>query len=355
MIPRMLAHHGSPNGSWPPAETTPPIPPREHQRIPRRSWPPRQPTVRRHTIQLLLAAAFGVALMFGLLMLAVRYAESDWSKKNMQARSRHGSLPASATSPTAPPLPSWRYTPPPRAVAYTLERLNGDALLPNQWLILGRGLSNKTDPKLALRTLWMALAVSGESVAMNNDFGVAYLEQKRLTEAVTQFQTALQMQPGFAPTLFNLALCAIAHRNPGEASLWLGRYLGQRPTDATALRLQATLLVQTGRPDEALLLLEKFLRDQPPTQPLFLEAAQIAARLQQNAKALRYLEIALNGHPIQAIVRTYQSAIFRDIRLSGDGDALAARLAKNARIAYSAPVGEEVILPIRVTPDALIR
>jgi hypothetical protein len=65
--------------------------------------------------------------------------------------------------------------------------------------------------------------------------------------------------------------------------------------------------------------------------------------------------VALNGNPIQAVVRTYQSALFRDIRLSGDGDDLAARLAKSARIAYSTPVSEDTVLPIRVTPDALLR
>ncbi len=355
MIPRMLSHDGSQNGSPFPADPPPAIPPREHQRAPRRPWPPRQPTARRHTIQMLMAAGFGVVLMFGLLMLAVRYAESDWHKKNMQARSHHGTTATPTAAATKATAACWKYTLPPAAVPHTLERLGGDAILPNHWLVLGRGLSNKTDPKLTLRALWLAMSVSGESVGMNNDFGVAYLEQKRIGEAVTQFQAALQLHPGFPPTLFNLALCAIAQRNPAEASQWLGRYLGQRPTDETALRLQATLLVQTGRADEALLLLEKFLRDQPPTQPLYLEAAQIAARLRQNAKALRYLEVALNGNPIQAVVRTYQSALFRDIRLSGDGDDLAARLAKSARIAYSTPVSEDTVLPIRVTPDALLR
>ena len=32
-----------------------------------------------------------------------------------------------------------------------------------------------------------------------------------------------------------------------------------------------------------------------------------------------------------------------------------ARLAKSARIAYSTPVSEDTVLPIRVTPDALLR
>ena len=123
-----------------------------------------------------------------------------------------------------------------------------------------------------------------------------------------------------------------------------------------ALRLQSTLLSQLGRPLEALLLLEKFLKGQPPQQPLFLEAAVLAARLGQNGNAIRYLETALNGNPIQAVVRTYQSTVFREIRLSGEGDKLSTRMADKARAAFGTPVPDTEIQPLRATtPEIKIR
>ena len=82
----------------------------------------------------------------------------------------------------------------------------------------------------------------------------------------------------------------------------------------------------------------------------------MAARRGQTGKALRYLETALNGNPIQSVVRTYQSAGFREIRLSGEGDRLAARMAERARMAFSSPIPAEDIQPLRETPpEAIVR
>ncbi len=64
----------------------------------------------------------------------------------------------------------------------------------------------------------------------------------------------------------------------------------------------------------------------------------LAARLGQNGNALRYLDTAMNGNPIQTVVRAYQSPAFREIRLSGEGDELAARMADKARVAFGTPI-----------------
>lgn len=332
------------------------IPPRTHYRTPRNAMIPPQPTMRTHTIRMLIATGIGLVLMFALLMLAVQYAQHDWSRKNQRARSAHAAHPAVADS-SAPAHAGWTYELPPSATRRELKRLRGDDFVPNQWLILGRGLSSKTDPGLVIRALRMAMAGGGETVGIKNDLGAVYLEQKRLPEALEQFQAAQQIRPGFPPTLFNLALGAISAREPAEALRYLSQYLGQRPGDTTALRLQATLLAQVGRPQDALNTLEKFLRDQKPEQPLFLEAAQLAARLGHSRKALLYLETAMSGNSIQAVVRTYQSSAFREIRLSGEGDALAARIAEKARLAFSSPIPDEDIQPIRgaTAPEAIVR
>ena len=345
-----------PRQPTPAASASGSIPPREHYRPRRNASSPPQPSLRTHTIRLAVATAIGLVVMFILLMLAVKYAEHDWSLKNQRARTQPSQrLATSKTEAAAAPV-GWTYELPPGATQRQLDRLATDPMSRNGWLILARGLSSKTEARLVLASLRMAMAIDGESAEIKNDLGAAYLRQKRMKNAIEQFDAATQIHPGFAPALYNLALCAISDRNPAAAIQWLGRYLGQRPDDTTALRLQATLLTQMGRPADALLMLEKFLKTQSPSQPLFLEASQLAARLGQTGKALRYLETALNGNSIQSVVRAYQSGVFREIRLSGEGDRLAAVMAGKARLAFSSPIPEEDIQPLReATPEAIVR
>ena len=336
-----------------------PIPPRTYHRPLRSSAVVIPPRVKDRTVRLMVATAIGVALMLGLLMLAVKFAQRDWSEKNQRAKTSHAPKPSapasdSAATPKAPE--GWKYELPAAATQRQLARLATSRLSANDWLILARGLSDKENPQMVLACLRMAMAIGGENAEMKNDLGAVYLQQKRMKEAGAQFRAAEEILPGFAPARFNLALCAIAERDPEKAVRLLGQYLGRRPDDIAALRLQSTLLSQLGRPQEALHMLEKFLKDQPPKQPLFLEAAVLAARLGQNGNAIRYLETALNGNSIQSVILTYQSAVFRDVRLSGEGDKLSARLADKARAAFGAPVPDTEIQPLRATaPEIKIR
>ena len=313
--------------------------------------------MRTHVIRLLVATALSFALMFALLMLAVQYLKRDWTRKQQRAWASGVHRPAEAPPEEPAVATGWTYAVTPAATDLYLAQLAIEPLSrKNGWLILARGLADKTDAGLVISALRMAMALDGENADVRNDFGAAYLQQRRMRQAADQFAAAEQIRPGFAPALYNLALCAISDRQPERAVRGLGQYLGQRPEDVTALRLQATLLSQLGRTDHALLLLEKFLKTQPPDQPLFLEAAQLAARLGQTGKALRYLETALNGNSIQAVVRTYQSGVFREIRLSGEGDRLAARMAERARMAFSSPISDADIQPLRETPpEAIVR
>jgi len=342
-------------GTTPPGGNT--IPPRRRFRPSRQETIPPQPSLRRHTLRLAAATGLGILLMLGLLMLAMRYAQRDWQRKNQLARrggQTGGQTEASAWTSNGTP-PGRAYTPPPRVVDLCLERLTSDPFIPNAWLLLGRGLVDRQNARTAEDALRMAMAVSGENAVMKNDLGAALLQQNRLVPAEREFRAALQIEPGFPPAIFNLALCAIADRQPALGTELLAQYLARRPDDAAAYRLQATLLAQLGRRREALILLEKFLRRQPPEQPLFLDAALLAARLGENGNALRYLETALNGNSIQAVVRAYQSPAFRDIRLSGEGDALASRMAARARVTFSVPIPVQDYQPQRAPLRAIVR
>lgn len=285
--------------------------------------------------------------MLILLMMAVQYAKRDWRQKNQRARGSGAGKAAAAEAATADETPrGWAYELRPMATRRTLRRMSSDPFVPNVWLVLARSLSEKTDSGVFVSCLYMAMAVGGEDARMHNDLGAVYLRQRRTKDAAAQFRAAEQIRPGFAPARFNLALCAIAERAPVKAVKRLGQYLGRRPDDVAALRLQSILLTQLGQPEQALHMLEKFLKDQPPDQPLFLEAAELAARLGQNKSALLYLETAVNGNSIRSVARVFQSQAFREIRLSGDASPLAARLANQARAAFGAPIAPEEIQPL---------
>jgi tetratricopeptide (TPR) repeat protein len=333
------------------------IPPRRQHRAARKSNIPPQPSIRRHFVRLLVATAIGALVMFILLMMAMRYAQRDWSLKNQKAHAWRIQRPAPETPAAAPDDgPEGRaYVPPPRAAHRYLRRLSADPLLPSPWLIYARAFPDPEHPRRTVAALRLAMAADGESAGLRNDLGAAYLRQRRVHQAAAQFEAALRIRPGFPPALYNLALCAIADRDPARASSLLGQYLARRPTDSAAYRLQSSLLSQLGRQAEALALLEKFLRNQPPHQPLFLEAAVLSARLGNHGNALRYLETALAGNSIQSVVRAYQSPAFRNIRLSGQGDALANRIANRARVALGAPVPVDDIRPLLATPNAILR
>lgn len=336
----------SPQRDFPSADGDP-IPARRHHPKPARNPAiPPQPTSKTLVIRLAVATAIGIAVMFALLMLATQYLQRDWTQKEQKARARPPA-PAKAAELESAASPGWKYELRPTATDRQLERLRTDRFSAGGWFILSRGLSSKTDPRILMAGLRMALASAGESAEVLNEMGALLLRQNRMKGADAQFQAALQISPGFPPARFNLALCRIEERNPAQAVQLLGQYLGQRPADVVALRLQSKLLTQLEQPLDALHMLEKFLKDQPPEQPLFLEAALLAARLGQNGKALRYLETAIKGNPIQAVVRAYQSPVFREIRLSGEGDALASRMAAQARVAFGAPLPVEEFEPLR--------
>jgi len=319
---------------------------------------PPLPTMKSHTIRLIVATTIGVGVMLLLLMMAVRYAQRDWSKKNQRASaSRWHTTQANETEAAQDTEFSegWDYEFQPLATQRELDRLAVGRGGPNGWLLLGRALSDRTEPRTVRASLYMAMATEGETAKIKNDLGAVCLQQKSLRQAIAQFRAVEQIQPGFAPARYNLALCAISGRQPALAIRLLGQYLAQRPEDTSALRLQAALLSQFGRPEEALRMLENFLMSQSADEPLFLEAATLAARLGQIGNAIRYLETSMQGNSIRTVIQTYQSPAFREIRLSDEGEALTARLANKARATFSTAVPPENIHPLRSTaPEAKV-
>lgn len=284
-----------------------------------------------------MAASIGIGALVMLLVLvgAIKYLQRDWADKNQRARSlgrQQGAagvvLEASGTG-NQPGHAGQAWRVPRSARDRFLASLSGTELFGHHWLMQGFGA--KTTPDERHRAMLLDLAENGDSAQSRNLRAALLLKQGDVLQAVGQLRTAERILPGYAPTFFNRALCAMMIDLPEQALVWLVRYRARYPDEPQAARLHFNLLVQLDRADEAMAMLDGFLSTQPPTQPLLLEAALQAARMERVGDAIRYLETAQKGQPPGVIARIYQSPAFREIRLSPEGTAFAGRLARKAR------------------------
>lgn len=293
------------------------------------------------SFRLWFAAAGCFLLMVIFLFGSIRYAQRDWSNKNSRARSWGKSTEAASLaegkssgegmdSATASELPGRPYKLSSAALEEYVRRLSGPQDGPELWLLQAYvGASPAGEREKAYR---LGLAARGDGAAFHNAAAAIFLGHQRITEAQEQLWLAEQSAQGATPAIFfNRALCAVLRNRPKSALMWVSQYLARAPKDAQAARLQYTLLMQAGEYVMALDLLRSFLKDQPPTQSLYLDAARLAARLNRQEEAMRYLEESLGGQPLETVVRIYQSPTFRDIRLGPDGAVFTARLAQQAR------------------------
>ena len=231
-----------------------------------------------------------------------------------------------------------------------LDTLAGKEPFPHLWLLSG------TTPDESRRGMLLDLAVNGDGAGARNLHAALLLKRGRVLEAIGELRIADRIEAGYPPTLFNRALCAMMTGLPDQAQSWIARYRARFPQDEQGMRFQFNLLLQTDRTDLAMELLDRFLASQPPSQPLFLEAALQAARMNRVGDAIHYLETARQGHPAAVIARIYQSPAFREIRLAPEGTAFAERLARTARAslarasAASAPAPSSAIARISVNP-----
>ena len=287
-----------------------------------------------------LSIAVGALAMLLVLVGAVKYLQRDWADKNQRARAQGRPAAAAAPSSSAADVRADDGRPwavPASARESFLSSLSSGPS-PHAWLV--QGFAPGLAPKARRRAALLDLAENGDGVQFRNLHAALQLKHGDVLQAVAQLRRAERIAPGYPPTVYNRALCALMSDLPEQALLWLVRYRARFPSDAQAVRLHFNLLVQLDRPAEAMDALDRFLATQPPSQPLILDAAVQAAQMNRVADAIRYLEIAQRGHPPAVIARIYQSPAFRNIRLSPEGTAFAERLARRARasLARSAAV-----------------
>lgn len=313
-----------------------------------------------------LIAIVLVAMVVGLLI-AKKVLVSDWADKTQAAKAKaaeraakaeaereriaHDAAdaavePAEALRKQA--AASWLYVDGrvnPRRTLRDLSRFGAAAGLPENaaWRVIGTALPARSNRALTAAALRMA----GDDPRTLNAWALRDMELGDYRSAVRHLRTLLRLRPGTPSALYNLALCHVYLRQPGPALSALSAYLGQRPRDEAALRLQTALLVQLDQAPLALSILETYVSAAGKPTSILLDAAYLEARAGHTSAAIRHLEAAIPAVPLSRVIQVYNTPDFQQARLTTAGQALTAKLAALARSAAASPILDGLPSPSR--------
>lgn len=218
-----------------------------------------------------------------------------------------------------------------KAIAAFRESLEVLPSQPVAWAEMGRVYMKMKDYWRAQIALEKAVE-SNPSADLFNDLGVAYLWQEgKVDRALNMFQTAVDVDPNYAPTYFNRALALLAKNDAKKATESLEQYLRMKPEDARGLRELAVIKARDGRRKEALRDLESAIAQAPDWPLLYFDSAAINALLGQCDTAVRFLEKAEPLSGPATVFKLWQEPAFKECRSSELGKSFEKDLADRAR------------------------
>ena len=127
--------------------------------------------------------------------------------------------------------------------------------------------------------------------------GLDCLDSVRLPEAERHFLAALELLPGRASTLINLAATRLLLGRPGDALASAEAALAAEPDSAEAALHRATALAALSRHSEALIAFDRLLAVDDTQAEVWSRQAQTLSALGRPAEALRSCERALAIEP----------------------------------------------------------
>lgn len=199
------------------------------------------------------------------------------------------------------------------------------------WAQIGRlYLDTKQYPRAQI-ALERAVENEPGSPDILNDLAVAHLYQNRVDKALELFQAATEIDPTFAPSYFNIALCYLSKDNRADAEDMLNQYLRLRPRDPRALKERAYMQASDGDYKAALKTLKKALMEAPEWPPIYFDAAAAAALLGRVEDALKYLDKAEALTSPETVYQVFQQPAFKEIRLSELGRLFEQDIAERAK------------------------
>ena len=217
------------------------------------------------------------------------------------------------------------------AIALYMEALSTWPNLTAARIKLGRIFLAMRDYLRAQEYLETAVDSDPTSPDLMNDLGVAYFHQRRVTTAMKQFKSAIQIDNQFAPAYFNLALCHLSMADQDSARDYLHKYLTLVPDDTRALKQKAFLDASDGDYTNAMSTLQRAILLDSNWPALRFDAAATAALMGRGDDAIVHLQKAETLASPSAVYLVYQQPAFRDVRLSEPGRAYLKELVERAR------------------------
>lgn len=145
-----------------------------------------------------------------------------------------------------------------------------------------------------------AIAVAPRSAIGYLELGKLRLYQKRLPEAVTLFEQALQYDPDSVEALRLLVACDETQKQPEKALARVNQQIGIRPQNSGFLDILAQLQMQSKNLDQAAATAEKAMHLSPGDNEAVALYTQIAEMRGQAASAVATWRQWVNAHPNDA-------------------------------------------------------
>jgi Flp pilus assembly protein TadD/SAM-dependent methyltransferase/glycosyltransferase involved in cell wall biosynthesis len=147
-----------------------------------------------------------------------------------------------------------------------VDALDGEAALPASGVLLreARLLHQRGQTDRAIRKLEGLLSVDPHDSAAHNDLGVLFHRQGDKAAALHHYEKAVELEPGNATYMKNLADFYLVEQGKTEEALHLyNRILAQHPSDIETLAAVGHVCIVLGRPEDALTFFERILNIDP--------------------------------------------------------------------------------------------
>jgi len=140
-----------------------------------------------------------------------------------------------------------------------------------------------------------------EFARAHNNLGIALKKKGRLIEAITQYKTAIKINPDFSKPYNNLGNISIDVKNFDEAILYYKESIRISPDYANAYSNLGTVLLQTGEKEEAIVHLRDAIRINPDLNLARTNLGTVLSQKGEKEEAIVHLREAIKINPAFAL------------------------------------------------------
>jgi Tfp pilus assembly protein PilF len=178
-------------------------------------------------------------------------------------------------------------------LAVDLEPGNATALFE-----YGFFLSRMGEPDEAFAAMRRARELDPLSPVINTNLGVNFYYQRNFTQAIHQYQEALELDPSYLPAHYRLALAHLCRGMVEEARRLLETGMRQSGATPSLLALYGCALARSGCKDRARGILEALLASSAERYVSPVSIAILHLGMNESAHALDWLEHARDEHDV---------------------------------------------------------